>query len=231
MEEQQTFAPDLFKQQSLESQPFPKNEDAVKAIHGLQYIENYIDEYQHDWLLERIDNHQWLNDLKRRVQHYGFKYDYKARKVNLNMRIGELPEWLKKLSQMLYKDKYMPEVADQVIINEYKPGQGIASHIDCEPCFKDTIVSLSLGSGCIMDFTNKSDKTKKIPVWLAPKSLVVLSGEARYEWLHGIPARKSDKRDGHKYERQRRVSLTFRKVIIETTKPRGDKTQQPNSTH
>ena len=108
----------------------------------------------------------------------------------------------------------MPEVADQVIVNEYQPGQGISSHIDCQPCFKDTIVSLSLGSGCIMDFTNKSDKTKKVPVWLAPRSLVVLSGEARHEWLHGIAARRSDEWDGQKYERRRRVSLTFRKVII-----------------
>ena len=69
-----------------------------------------------------------------------------------------------------------------------------------------------------MNFTNKSDKTKKIPVWLAPKSLVVLSGEARYEWLHGIPARISDVWDEQKHDRERRVSLTFRKVIIKTAK-------------
>lgn len=108
----------------------------------------------------------------------------------------------------------MPEVADQVIINEYKPGQGISSHIDCEPCFEDTIVSLSLGSGCIMDFTSKFNKTQKIPVWLEPRSLVILSGEARDAWLHGIAARKTDAWNGRKCERQRRVSLTFRKVKI-----------------
>ena len=167
-------------------------------------------------MLARIDEQQqhWLDDLKRRVQHYGFKYNYKARKVDMDMHIGELPEWLKRLSKKLYTDGHMPEVADQVIVNEYRPGQGISSHIDCEPCFKDTIVSLSLGSGCVMNFTHKFDKTKKIPVWLAPRSLVVLSDEARYKWLHGIPARKSDEWDGKKHNRQRRVSLTFRKVII-----------------
>ena len=134
------------------------------------------------------------------------------------MRIGELPEWLKKLGQKLQKDGHMPEVADQVIVNEYQPGQGISKHIDCEPCFKDTIVSLSLGSGCIMEFIHKDDKAKKMPVRLAPKSLIVLSGEARYKWLHGIPARKSDEWNGHKYPRQRRVSLTFRRVVIEKEK-------------
>ena len=43
-----------------------------------------------------------------------------------------------------------------------------------------------------MDFTNKLDKTKKIPVWLAPRSIIALRDEARYEWLHSIAARKSD---------------------------------------
>ncbi len=202
-------------QQSFLQEPPLKNEKAIYKIRGLQYVENYITEDQHGWLLVQIDKQQWLNDLKRRVQHYGFKYDYRARKVNRDMHIGELPKWLRRLSQKLPTDGHMPKVADQVIINEYLPGQGIAGHIDCEPCFRDTIASLSLGSDCVMDFTNKDDKTKKISVWLAPRSLVVLSDEARYEWLHGIAARKSDVWDGQKHERGRRVSLTFRKVIIE----------------
>ena len=172
-----------------------------EAISGLQYIENYISVADHYWLLARIDERQWLGDLKRRVQHYGFKYDYRARKVDLGMRIGELPTWLEVLRYRLEKEGYMPKGTDQVIVNEYQPGQGISSHIDCEPCFQDTIISLSLGSGCVMNFINKSDKTKKIPVWLAPRSLVVLSGEARYGWLHGIPARKWDEWDGHKHIR------------------------------
>ena len=205
------------QEQSVQQSP-SRNQEVIAAIDGLQYIEDYITEAQHDWALARIDEQQWLDDLKRRVQHYGFKYDYKARKVDMDMHIGELPKWLNRLSENLYKDGYMPEVADQVIINEYQPGQGISSHIDCEPCFQDTIASLSLGSGCVMNFTNKFDKTQKIPVWLEPRSLVVLSSEARYEWLHGIAARKWDEWDGHRYERQRRVSLTFRKVIIKTAK-------------
>ena len=206
------------QEQSVEQQSPSRNQEAIATISGLQYVENYIDERQHDWALARIDERQWLDDLKRRVQHYGFKYDYRARKVNHDMRIGELPEWLNRFSHKLYKDEHMPEVADQVIVNEYLPGQGISSHIDCEPCFKDTIISLSLGSGCVMNFTNKFDKKKKIPVWLEPRSLVVLSGEARDKWLHGIPARKSDEWDGQRHNRERRVSLTFRKVIIKTAK-------------
>ncbi len=196
-------------------QPPSGNEEAISIIKGFRYIEDYINESKHDWLLDQIDKHQWLEDLKRHVQHYGFKYDYKARKVNHDMHIGHLPEWLQTLGQRLHEDGHMPAEPDQVIVNEYEPGQGISSHIDCEPCFANMIVSLSLGSGCIMDFTNKQDKTKKIPVWLAPRSIIVLKDEARYGWLHGIAPRKSDTWAGQTYERQRRVSLTFRKVIVE----------------
>ena len=214
---EQQFEFDFFtvpQEQSAEQESPSRNQEAIEIIGGLDYRKNYIDEHQHDWLLAEIDKNRWLDDLKRRVQHYGFKYDYKARRVDIGMHLGELPEWLKRLSQKLYKDKHMPEVADQVIVNEYLPGQGISSHIDCEPCFQETIVSLSLGSGCVMDFTNKFDKTKKIPVWLEPRSLVILSKDARFKWLHGIAARKSDEWEGQKHQRQRRVSLTFRKVII-----------------
>ena len=203
-------------------QPPSRNEEAISIIKGFRYIEDYISESEHDWLLDQIDEHehQWLKDLKRRVQHYGFKYDYKARKVNLDMRIGRLPEWLQALGRRLYEDGHMPAEPDQVIVNEYEPGQGISSHIDCEPCFANMIVSLSLGSGCVMDFTSKLDKAKKIPVWLAPKNIIVLRDEARYKWLHGIAPRESDQWAGQKYERQRRISLTFRKVILEKSSKR-----------
>ena len=206
----------LFEPYQQPSKPIPtaKNEKTIDQISGSKYVPKYIDDNQHDWLLDEIDKKPWLDDLTRRVQHYGYKYDYKARKVNRDMRIGDLPEWLKRLSQKLHDDGHMENVADQVIINEYKPGQGISAHIDCEPCFGDTIVSLSLGSSCIMDFTYKDMKGEKVSYLLEPRSLIVLSGDARNKWLHGIAARKTDLWNGQRIERQRRVSLTFRNVIL-----------------
>ena len=190
-------------------------ETKVDAIPGLSYVPDYITEEAQTWLLAKVDNGPWLNDLKRRVQHYGFKYDYRKRKVDMSMHVGQLPDWLERLSQKLHRDGYMPEIADQVIVNEYLPGQGISAHIDCEPCFKDTIVSMSLASSCVMFFTNKLDQTIKIPVLLEPRSIVVLTGQARYEWMHSITARRYDEWEGIPLKRGRRVSLTFRKVIVQ----------------
>lgn len=190
-----------------------KNDKLLNKIKGLNLIENYISEEEERNLIAQIDKQNWLNDLKRRVQHYGYKYDYKARRIDVSMKIGSLPNWGTKLADRFYQEGIFSKLPDQLIVNEYQIGQGIAPHIDCEPCFDDTIVSLSLNATTIMDFTN-SITNEKIPIFLNRRSLVVLKGPSRYDWKHSIAARKTDKHDGSTYSRERRISLTFRKVLI-----------------
>ena len=45
-------------------QPPSRNEEAINAIEGFMYIEDYINENEHDWLLDQIDKNPWLEDLK-----------------------------------------------------------------------------------------------------------------------------------------------------------------------
>lgn len=182
-------------------------------IPDLILIKNYISDTTHDMLLAQIDKNEWSNELRRRVQHYGYKYDYRARNINVGMKVCELPLWAGELGERLVNDGYFQTRPDQVIVNEYLPGQGITDHIDCEPCFEDTIISISLSSFVTMNFTHRHTK-EKVPVILPPKSAVILKGKSRFEWLHGIPARKSDKIEGIKRNRTRRVSLTYRRVIL-----------------
>lgn len=126
------------------------------------------------------------------------------------MYLGELPKFCKYFAEKFYEEKLFDKIPDQVIINEYHPGQGISSHVDCEPCFEDTVISMSLGSACIMNFTKvENPKIKKEQV-LMPKSIVVLKDEARYKWKHGIAAKKQDIINGQKCLRTTRISLTFR---------------------
>jgi alkylated DNA repair dioxygenase AlkB len=184
----------------------------TSSIPGLTYIPEYIDQRQEDELIRIIDRQPWMNDLKRRVQHYGYHYDYKARSVAPESRLGPLPEWLTPYCDRLRAEGFFPQPPDQVIVNEYQPGQGIAPHVDCVPRFTDTIASLSLGSICVMEFTHVGT-WQKIPVLLEPCSLVVLSGDARYCWQHSIPHRKNDRYNGSVFPRGRRLSLTFRRVV------------------
>ncbi len=164
-------------------------------------------------MLSVIDQHPWLADLQRRVQHYGYRYDYTARQVTADLYLGALPEWLQSLAMRLHHEGRFATLPDQVIVNEYQPGQGIAPHVDCIPCFGDTIASLSLVSSCLMDFTH-SNTVQKTSLFLSPRSLLLLQGDVRYHWQHGITKRKSDVVDGIKIHRGRRVSLTFRSVIV-----------------
>ncbi len=190
---------------------FDIQEGATPNIPGLSYIPDFITQDEESALIAKIDEQPWLNDLKRRVQHYGYKYDYKARAVNDDAYLGPLPEWLLPLCQKPHKEQIFAALPDQVIVNEYLPGQGISTHVDCVPCFGDTIASLSLGSGAIMQFTKGNEKQE---IYLEPRSLIALSGPARYEWQHAIPARKTDAVNGFKIERNRRLSLTFRNVLL-----------------
>jgi len=61
-----------------------------------------------------------------------------------------------------------------------------------------------------MTFKDPSGVVKHIS--LKPRSLVIFSGEARYNWLHSIPTRKFDKVYGMIKSRRRRISLTYRKL-------------------
>jgi len=184
------------------------------AINGLTYLPNYLNVDQQNTLIEAIDQQNWMNDLKRRVQHYGYRYDYRRRTVTPDMYLGKLPGWLSPIAKKIYADAHMPAIADQCIINEYQPGQGISAHVDCEPCFGNVIGSISLGSACVMVFQHRSNG-QKAELQLEPGSMVIMTGEARYDWTHAIPARKTDKLNGETWQRNRRISITYRSVLLE----------------
>jgi len=187
---------------------------ALKRVVGLTYIPNFISRQEEICLLDNINSNEWLSDLKRRVQHYGWKYDYRSRNIDYSMYLGELPAWAGSLAHNLFNRRLVSELPDQVIINEYKPGQGIANHVDCEPCFGDSIVSLSLGSVCIMNLINLETK-EKIEIVLEPRSAIVIKSESRYKWSHGIPPRLADTINGQYIHRKLRLSMTFRKVVVQ----------------
>ena len=186
---------------------------SIPSIDGLIYEPDFLDQTAIDQLLTNIDAAPWRDDLQRRVQHYGYRYDYKARAVRPGDYLGPLPDWALGLARRMQADGYFINVPDQVIVNEYLPGQGIAAHVDCEPCFGPVIASISLGSAAVMEFTALATGGRQA-VMLKPGSLVVLSGDARYAWKHGIPARKTDPGPYGRVPRARRVSLTFRNMVL-----------------
>jgi alkylated DNA repair dioxygenase AlkB len=181
-------------------------------VPGLAYLAGFVAESDEPRLIAAVDAEPWLTDLKRRVQHYGYRYDYKARKVDPAMYLGPLPAWSQPLAERLVADGHMA-APDQLIVNEYEPGQGITPHVDCVPCFGPVVCSITLGSQCVMELTSL-EKLPATSLLLERRSLVVLAGPSRYKWRHAIPGRKSDKVADQELPRGRRVSLTFRTVLV-----------------
>lgn len=179
---------------------------------GIVYFDGFLSPEEEAAVTDRLDAGAWSTELKRRVQHFGYRYDYKARAVTADAYLGPLPPWLGVFAERLVTAGYCRDLPDQVIANEYLPGQGISAHVDCVPCFDDGIVSISLLSTCEMVFRELRGPAI-CGVLLQPRSGVLLRDAGRYGLTHEIPARKSDIMNGVKTARSRRISLTFRKVI------------------
>lgn len=184
-------------------------------IPGITLYPDFITEQEEYELFNIIDQQKWASLSSRRVQHYGYEFLYGPNKnfVNKDNKIGELPEWtepgLSKLNE-LTTDINNGKNQDQLTVNDYYPGDGIAPHVDSHSPFMEAFASQSLGSGCVMSFKNTDGELKHI--FFPPRCAVVFSGEGRYAWTHTIACRKIDRVDGSLFFRRRRISLTYRAV-------------------
>ena len=120
------------------------------SISGLTVIPDFITEAEEKAILEEIEQSDWNDELQRRVQHYGWRYDYKSRQIDPSMRLGPLPDWACDIAKRLVDGGYFRDgFPDQVIVNEYCGNQGIAPHIDSPTSFAGVVamVSLLVGDG------------------------------------------------------------------------------------
>jgi alkylated DNA repair dioxygenase AlkB len=86
----------------------------------------------------------------------------------------------------------------QVLCTEYDVGVGIGWHRD-KPHF-DRIFGLSLGAACKFRFRRPAaSKFERFTIEAAPRSVYMMSGEARSAWEHSIP-----------FVEAKRYSITFR---------------------
>jgi alkylated DNA repair dioxygenase AlkB len=182
-------------------------------MQDLTYVSNFLSKEEELEAIKQIDALPWRDDLKRRVQHYGYVYDYKLKTVNPSMYLGPLPDFADYMAERLVELNLFKQKPDQLIVNEYKPGQGIAAHVDCIPCFGNQIATISLSWAYEMNFIHiVSHETEQL--LLERGSVLVMEGVARYHWMHQIKSKRNDRG----VKRERRISMTFRNVIIEEQK-------------
>lgn len=145
---------------------------------------------------------------KRQVASFGWRYDYSARKLQ---EAEEFPEWLMSLTTRI--EAFAGPTSGsirQVLCTEYDKGVGIGWHRD-KPHFDD-VFGLSLASATKFRFRRKAGTSwERFTLEVKPRSLYVLTDEARNQWEHSIPPVEAQ-----------RYSVTFRtmrplKSVAETS--------------
>ena len=180
-------------------------------IPGLEIHQLIDDPVLQDKLFKLVDVFDEKQPLKRKTRQYGYEYDYKSRESHKDKKLKKslhtTPRQLLCISDVIYKYSLMRQKANQIIINRYEPGEGIAAHRDHKRYFTGDIATLSLGSAYVMRFRPHPENTLEDP----SKFYDVL----RNLWTHEIIGRKSDTINGVTIKRCTRISITFRTVADE----------------
>ena len=122
---------------------------------------------------------------KRRVVSFGWRYDFNERQLQ---KAGDMPPFLLPLRERAAAFAGLgPADFQHVLVTEYAPGAGIGWHRD--KAVFDEVVGVSLLSPCNFRLRRKKGaKWERAAIVAEPRSAYLLSGAARTEWEHSIPA-------------------------------------------
>jgi alkylated DNA repair dioxygenase AlkB len=158
-------------------------------IAGLRYQEDVLTAPQEADLTHRLGTldlspfkfQGWLGNRKTRT--FGWRYDFDDSSF---APAEPIPAWLDGPREQAAK--FAGLAADDfihVLLARYDPGAGIGWHRDRD-VFED-VVGFSLGTPAVLRFRQRSEAGfRRVNIDLPPRSIYLLSGEARHEWEHRI---------------------------------------------
>ena len=187
-------------------------------ISGLYYIENYINDSEHDAIVQYVNNNEWQKKSCRLVQEYGYAFDDNSdclAKI-CQRPFTEIPAVFAKILKRISSDERFgiggEYQFDQLVVDHFPSFGGLPYALHSMQCFDEYVVGISLMNEALINFRHIGTKQVK-KLLFRPKSLWVLSGEARKNWEQGITQKDVHFYDGNKIKRQHRISLTFRKCL------------------
>ncbi len=158
---------------------------------GFQHAEDFLDTAEEAALVERFRQLEFHEvrmrgvAARRRVVQYGWKYSFES----FRMTEGpEMPDYLTAVRDRAARVAGMDAgELSEALVTEYSPGAAIGWHRDA-PGF-GVVVGVSLLSSCRFRFRRGATRAwETTEVLLRPRSIYVLTGPARSEWQHSIPA-------------------------------------------
>lgn len=197
------------------------------------YIPDFISEQEETYLQQQVyksPKPKWTQLSGRRLQNWGGLPHPKG------MLAEQMPDWLQKYCEKISSlGAFSGKIANHVLVNEYKSGQGIMPHED-GPLYYPTITTISLGSHTLLDFYNpvgsmlgdvpQTEENRFLfSLLVKPRSLLILQDEMYQRLLHGIRPCHQDTltekvvnlfaagtQPGEILTRSTRLSLTIRHV-------------------
>jgi alkylated DNA repair dioxygenase AlkB len=184
---------------------------------GLWYLPDFLTGDEEDELLTALAPLDWDGRgvlekrgkiVRRREVDFLQNYDRRKRGTTPGL---PLPTFLDQVRvRVAAAASLTPTDIEQIITALYRPGAGIDWHTDAIKAFGETICSVSLGSPCTMQFRRNKAEGVSYRMTLAPRSLLIMQGPARWEYQHHIPSVK-----------QTRYSITLRTLSEGTQNPGG----------
>lgn len=211
----------------------------TQAPPTVYYFPNFITESEETLLLQQVysaPKPKWVHLSGRKLQNWGGLPHPRG------MLAESLPDWLQTYAEKISSfGLFDGKVANHVLVNEYRHGEGIMPHED-GPLYFPTVTTISLGSHTMLDFyrpvckeqEGDSEQVTKpqteeerhfLSLLVEPRSLLVLREDMYVKYLHGIKNVSSDvitekvanvaccsAKPGEMLNRGTRVSLTIRHV-------------------
>jgi alkylated DNA repair dioxygenase AlkB len=135
---------------------------------------------------------------RRRIKQFGWHYAFESYQLT---RAEEIPAAFDEIrARSAGLAGIAPEDWAEALVTEYRAGAGIGWHRDAPPF--GTVAGISLKSACRMRFQIGSGADRRTSaIELPPRSMYLLTDEARLKWQHMIPP-----------ARELRYSITFRTI-------------------
>jgi alkylated DNA repair dioxygenase AlkB len=172
---------------------------------GFRYVDDLFGPDEERRLIGLLEELPWEAvrfrgyEARRRVVHFGHRYDFEARDVSPGLPIPPALVELRDRVATLANEDATRFV--EVLATEYRAGATIGWHSDA-PAFGATVLGVSLASACRMRFRRStSEGWLRWDRVLEPRSAYVIGGEARSTWQHSIPPTEA-----------LRYSITYRTV-------------------
>ena len=158
---------------------------------GFRYQANVVPPDEEEALLEQVRGLPFKEFEfqgfvgKRRTVSYGWRYDFNERALQ---KADDIPAFLHSLRERAGAFAGLPASQfQQVLVIEYGPGASIGWHRD-KAVFGE-VIGISLLSSCRFRFRRKAGSGwERVSLVAEPRSAYLLSGPARSEWEHSIPA-------------------------------------------